>query len=111
MNTINYKGYTGIISYSEEDETFYGKLDHINDLVTFEGQSAPKLRKAFCEAVDDYLAICKEKGIDPEKPFRGTFNVRVDPKIHRMAYLKALKKGLSLNKYIESAIRKDLLEA
>jgi predicted HicB family RNase H-like nuclease len=110
MNTLTYKGYLGTISFSEEDEVFYGKIDHINDMISFEADNAHQLRKSFEEAVDDYLAYCKEKNIEPEKPFKGSFNVRVKPYIHQLAYQKAIRKGISLNKYIETTIEKDLKE-
>jgi predicted HicB family RNase H-like nuclease len=110
MNTLSYKDYIGTVSYSSEDEVFYGKLEHINDLITFESENAHDLKKAFEEAVDDYIAFCKEKGVEPEKPFKGSFNVRVKPYLHKQAYLKALKSGMTLNKFIETAIENELKE-
>jgi predicted HicB family RNase H-like nuclease len=110
MNTLTYKGYLGTISFSAEDEVFYGKIEHIRDMITFEADNAHQLIKSFEEAVDDYLRFCAEKGIEPEKPFRGCFNVRVKPLVHQLAYQKAMRKGISLNKYIETAIEKDLAE-
>jgi predicted HicB family RNase H-like nuclease len=110
MNTLSYKDYIGTVSYSSEDEVFYGKLEHINDLITFESENAHDLKKAFEEAVDDYIAFCREKGVEPEKPFKGSFNVRVKPYLHKQAYLKALKSGMTLNKFIETAIENELKE-
>ena len=110
MNTLSYKDYIGTVSYSSDDELFYGKLEHINDLITFESENAHDLKKAFEEAVDDYIAFCKEKGVEPEKPFKGSFNVRVKPYLHKQAYLKALKSGMTLNKFIETAIENELKE-
>ena len=57
---VNYKGYIGSVHFSEDDDTFYGKLEAINDLIMFEGESVRELRKAFHEAVDDYIQACKE---------------------------------------------------
>ena len=110
MNTLSNKDYIGTVSYSSDDELFYGKLEHINDLITFESENAHDLKKAFEEAVDDYIAFCKEKGVEPEKPFKGSFNVRVKPYLHKQAYLKALKSGMTLNKFIETAIENELKE-
>jgi predicted HicB family RNase H-like nuclease len=110
MNTLSYKDYIGTVSYSSEDEVFYGKLEHINDLITFESENAHDLKKAFEEAVDDYIAFCREKGVEPEKSFKGSFNVRVKPYLHKQAYLKALKSGMTLNKFIETAIENELKE-
>jgi len=108
MNTLSYKDYIGSVSFSAEDEVFYGKIEHINDLVTFESDNAHDLKKAFQEAVDDYLTVCSQKGVLPEKPFKGSFNVRVKPALHKRAYMKALQEGISLNKYIEQVLKKEL---
>jgi predicted HicB family RNase H-like nuclease len=110
MNTLKYKDYIGSISYSAEDEVFYGKIEHINDLITFESMNAHELKHAFQEAVDDYIKFCKEKGIEPEKPFKGSFNVRLRPSLHKRAYQKARESGMSLNKFIEATLEKELGE-
>jgi len=110
MNTLTYKDYIGTVSFSSEDEVFYGKLEHIHDLITFESENAHDLKKAFEEAVDDYIAFSKEKGVEPEKPFKGSFNVRVKPSLHKLAFLRAIKSGISLNKFIETAIENELKE-
>ena len=60
MNTMTYKGYLGSVSYSEKDQVFFGKVESINGLVNFEGESVKELTNAFHEAVDDYLAYIKE---------------------------------------------------
>ena len=108
MNTLTYKDYIGSVNFSSEDEVFYGKIEHINDLITFQSDNAHNLRPAFEEAVDDYIAFCHEKGITPERSFKGSFNVRVKPYLHKLAYLKALQAGMSLNKFIETTLEKEL---
>ena len=110
MNTLTYKDYIGSVSFSSEDEVFYGKIEHINDLITFESDNAHDLKKAFEEAVEDYIAFCKEKGVKPDKPFKGSFNVRLKPTIHKLVYQKAIQQGMSLNKFIETTLEKNLNE-
>ena len=63
MNTMTYKGYLGSVAYSDKDKVFFGKIEGINGLVNFEGESVKELTKAFHGAVDDYLAYCDEEGI------------------------------------------------
>ena len=108
MNTLTYKGYIGSVSFSPEDEMFWGKLEHINDLITFESDNAHDLKRVFEEVVDDYIAFCNEKGIKPEKPFKGSFNVRLKPSVHERAYIKAIQSGMSLNKFIETTLDKEM---
>ena len=67
MNTLTYNGYTGSVEFSEEDNVFFGKLEGINALVNYEGESVTELKNAFKEAVTDYLEFCKAEGITPEK--------------------------------------------
>jgi predicted HicB family RNase H-like nuclease len=66
-DVIQYKDYVGSVRYSETDEVFFGKIEGIDDLVTFEGQSVPELKQAFHEAVHDYLEIALAAGKQPEK--------------------------------------------
>ena len=110
MNILSYKDYIGSVGFSSEDEVFYGKIEHINDLITFESDNAHDLKKAFEEAVDDYITFCEEKGAKLDKPFKGSFNVRVKPSIHKLAYQKAIQQGMSLNKFIETTLEKELNE-
>ena len=108
MNTLNYKDYIGSVSFSAEDEVFYGKIEHISDLIVFESDNAHDLKTAFEESVDDYISFCKEKGVKPDKLFKGSFNVRVKPSVHKLVYQKAIQQGMSLNKFIETALEKEL---
>ena len=87
-------------------KTFFGKIEGINDLVTFEGKTVDKLISSFHETVDDYLELCLLKKRTAQI-FQGSFNVRVNPQIHARAYhtAKALKLSLiSLYKSLENII-------
>jgi predicted HicB family RNase H-like nuclease len=68
-NYIEYKGYRGIIEYSDQDSVLYGKIIGVDDLVNFEGTSVEEIKSAFFNAVDDYLETCKELGKNPDKEF------------------------------------------
>lgn len=103
-NVLEYKGYFGTVEFSADDSILSGKLFGINDLVTFEGESVRRLEKAFREAVDDYLTTCRQLGKEPERPYKGSFNVRIDPEIHRKAAFKAQAMSVSLNELVEQAI-------
>ena len=78
-DTMEYKGYFGSVHYNDDDKALYGELEFISALVSYEGTDVASLRAAFEEAVDDYLEFCKETGKQPEKPFKGSFNLRLDP--------------------------------
>ncbi|HML38836.1 MAG TPA: type II toxin-antitoxin system HicB family antitoxin [Bacillota bacterium] len=99
-----YKEYTGSVHYSTEDELFCGKIEGINDLISFEGTSVAELKAAFEEAVEDYLELCNLNGKEPEKTYKGSFNIRIRPELHKQAVQRAMTEGKSLNQYVEEAI-------
>lgn len=104
-NTLEYKGYVGSIEFSEPDGIFFGKLLGIRALVSYEGSSASELIEDFHSAVDSYLSACKEEGIEPERAYKGSFNVRISPELHKQAALFAAEHQISLNGFIEDAVR------
>lgn len=108
MNTLTYKGYIGSVSFSEKDNVFFGKIEGINGLVNFEGESVKELTNAFHEAVEDYLAYCKEEGIEPHKSYSGTLNIRISPETHSRIAILAKQAGISINAFIKSAVEKQL---
>lgn len=104
-NILEHKGYIASVSYSPDDEVFYGKVFGISDLVSFEAESAKQLKSAFAEAVDDYLETCAKVGKDPDKQFKGVFNVRISSSLHKDAATIAVKNQLSLNDFVGKAIQ------
>ena len=104
MNTMTYKGYLGSVSFSEKDNVLFGKIEGVNALVNFEGETVKELKNAFHEAVDDYLAYCDEQGIEPDKSYTGVLNVRLTPAIHRQVAMLARKEGMTLNAFIKEAL-------
>lgn len=105
-NTIEYKGYVGSIEFSEEDSMFFGKVIGIRPLISYEGENAKDLINDFHGAVNDYLAACEAEGIEPEKAYKGSFNIRISPELHKKAAIIAMAHQISLNSFIESSIEK-----
>ena len=103
-NLMKYKGYYGSTSISLEDGVIHGKLECINDLVTYEATTVADLQKAFEEAVDDYVATCEEIGKSPDKTMSGSFNVRIGEALHKKAYLAARSNNMTLNDFVKQAV-------
>jgi predicted HicB family RNase H-like nuclease len=101
-----YKGYIAIVELDEEDELLHGEVIGIDDVITFEAATVPELRRAFVSSVNDYLAFCKERGEEPNKPYSGKILLRMEPEVHRKAEICAREAGLSLNKWMSSCIEK-----
>jgi len=103
---IKYKDFVASVHFSSEDDVFHGKIEGIDDSITFEGETVKALKKAFEEAVEDYLDICEQIDKDPHKSYKGSFNVRIEPELHKKAAFRSLELGLSLNQFVEKAISK-----
>lgn len=108
MNTLKYKDFIGTVGFSENDNVFFGKVEGINGLVTFEGESVKELQQSFQEAVDDYIAYCEAEGIKPHKTFSGSLNVRISPETHIKAAMLAKQAGISINAFIRNAVEKQI---
>jgi len=104
-NYLHYKNYTGSVEFSEEDAVFHGKVIGIKALISFEGDSVSAITNDFHKAVDEYLKFCATRGKEPEKPFKGSFNVRISADLHRRLALTASARGVSLNTLVENAIQ------
>ena len=104
-NMLEYKGYYGTVEYSSEDNILYGKVAGISGLLSYEGGSIEELKADFEAAVDDYLESCEKQNIEPQKVYRGSFNVRISPSLHKSLALYAAAHNQTLNSTVENAIR------
>jgi predicted HicB family RNase H-like nuclease len=107
-DVIKYGNHSGSVYFSAEDQVFFGRIEGIDDLVTFEGKSVDELMAAFQEAVEDYIALCEKVGKPAHKSYKGSFNVRIDPELHKKAASLSTDLGISLNQFVEEAIEKYL---
>ena len=103
---LEYKGYYGTVEYSAADNVLYGIVLGIVGLISYEGNSLKSLKKDFEEAIDDYLKICASEGVEPEKAYKGKFNVRVSPELHKTLTFYAAAHNQTLNSTVEEAIRR-----
>jgi predicted HicB family RNase H-like nuclease len=106
MSTMNYRGYSARIEYSDDDGCFIGHIAGIRDVVGFHAESVKELRAAFEEAVDDYLTTCEKLGRAPQKPYSGKLMLRVPPEVHAHAAMMAEAHGMSLNQWATEVISK-----
>ncbi|MGA0565573.1 type II toxin-antitoxin system HicB family antitoxin [Ancylobacter sp. VNQ12] len=106
MTMMHYKGYEAVVEFDEEAEIFHGEVLNLRDVITFQGASAAELKQAFADSVEDYLAFCKERGEEPEKPFSGQFVVRTEPDLHKAVSTAARRAGVSLNKWVTSTLER-----
>ena len=80
-------------------------------LISYEGTNAKELVEDFHGAVDDYIALCEAENKKPEKAYKGSFNVRVSPELHKQAVICAASHQMTLNSFVEGAMRQALASA
>ncbi len=105
---MEYKGYIGIVEYDAQAKLFHGDVVNTRDVITFQGTNVTEIETAFRESVDDYLDWCKKDGVEPEKPYSGKFNLRLSPELHREVAITAKKLNLSINNFVEKALKNEL---
>ena len=103
---MEYKGYRAVVEFDHEAAIFHGEVIDTRDVIVFEGTSVEQLRREFQLSVDDYLAVCAERGRSPDKPFSGRIPLRVAPNVHRAATAAAKAEGKSLNAWISETVER-----
>ena len=105
-NLMEYNDYFGTVEFSSADNVLFGKVLGINGLISYEGDSLQSLKEDFENAVDNYLEVCDEHGVTPQRAYRGKFNVRISPELHKKLSLYSAMHGKTLNSTVEDAIRR-----
>ena len=106
--TLEYKGYHASVVFDAEDEIFVGEVFGISDSLNFHGTSTKEIKEMFHQSIDNYLELCEKIGKNPEKEYKGTFNVRISPELHKKAALHAAEQNITLNQFVTDAIRESL---
>jgi predicted HicB family RNase H-like nuclease len=107
MNALSYKGYLGVFDYTPDDEAFHGHVIGLRDVIHFTGKSIADLKTSLAEGVEDYLELCAEDGVPPEKPYSGKIGLRLGPDLHRLVSAVAKAEGKSLNSWIVETIKRE----
>ncbi|MGE5495108.1 MAG: type II toxin-antitoxin system HicB family antitoxin [Burkholderiales bacterium] len=107
-NVMKYKDYFANIEYNAEDNIFVGRVQGIVDVLVFEGSSVEELKQQFKNTIDDYLDLCQRINKNPDKAFKGSFNVRIPPEMHKEAVRQAIKQGITLNEFVSRAIKEKI---
>ncbi|MBU1966127.1 MAG: type II toxin-antitoxin system HicB family antitoxin [Proteobacteria bacterium] len=109
-NYLKYNKYVGTVQLDAEDCILHGHVLGINDVISFEGSSVAELEQDFKAAIDDYFKTCRKIGKEPEKPFKGAFNLRLDPSLHEMLVTGALREGKTLNAFVKDVLERAISE-
>ncbi len=104
MQTLAYKGYIGSVDMSLEDDCLHGRVQFIDDIISYEGATPVELKRAFEDAVARYLAYCEKTGKPANKSFSGSFNVRVGADRHRALAHAAMHRDVAINEVVCQAV-------
>ena len=107
---IEYKGYIGVIEFDDCSGCLHGRVANSGpySIVTFEATDVEGVQREFRRSIDEYLAWCEERGVEPRKPRSGKLDIRLDSELHRRVLLSAEKSGMSLNNWITRALEKSV---
>jgi predicted HicB family RNase H-like nuclease len=105
MNIMRIAGYSAKIEYDPELDMFRGEVLGLNGGADFYGKNPKELRAEFKKSLEVFLAVCKEKGIEPRRQFSGKFNLRISPELHEQLAIAAQAEGKSINTLAQEALR------
>jgi predicted HicB family RNase H-like nuclease len=108
IDVLTYKGFIGSVHFSAQDDVFFGKVEGVNDLITFEGNSVEELKSAFHYVIDEHIRDCENENVPIEKSYKGSFNLRLTPDLLRRAAITAKMQGSTLNSFVKKAIERNL---
>jgi len=69
MNMMTVDGYHAKIEYDEDLDLFRGEILGLSGGADFYGKNPKELRAEFKKSLQVFLAVCKEKGIEPRRHF------------------------------------------
>jgi len=107
-NFLKIGGHNAVVSYDPEIDMFRGEFMGLNGAADFYATNVRELKKEGSRSLHAFLTICAERGIEPEKRFSGTLNVRLGRKDHEAAAMVAAARGISLNALIAEAVRHEI---
>jgi len=105
MNLMTVDGYQAKIEFDEELDLFRGEILGLSGGADFYGKNPKELRTEFKKSLQVFLAVCREKGIEPRRQFSGKFNLRIPPALHERLAIEAQAQGKSINSLAQEALQ------
>jgi len=106
MTTMSHEGYLATLDFDQDARVIHGRTINTRAILTFEGETIAELESAFADTIADYQDWCKERGVEPEKPYSGTLSLRIPPELHRRVAESAAQAGESINQFIADKLEK-----
>lgn len=109
---MQYKGYIAKVGYDDSVGLLHGSVVSSggSPIANCEAADVDTLREEFRRSVDEYLAVCEERGLQPQPPFSGKLNVRLGPELHSRVAALAAQGGVSINSWIKEALEREVTQ-
>ncbi|MBD8894768.1 type II toxin-antitoxin system HicB family antitoxin [Desulfovibrio desulfuricans] len=104
-NVMDFDGYKAAIAYDPEMEMFRGEFVGLNGGADFYASDLAGLRREGSESLRIFLEECAKHSIEPRKPNRGNFALRLEPDVYHRASVAAAAQGKSLNAFIADTVK------
>jgi predicted HicB family RNase H-like nuclease len=104
VNVMTVDGYNARIEYDPDTDLFRGEILGLAGGADFYGKNPKELRAEFKKSLEVFLAVCREKGIEPRRSFSGKFNLRIPPELHERLAIVAQAEGKSINTVAQEAL-------
>ena len=103
---MEYQGYVATVEYDDSVQRLHGRVVNTGSypIATFEATDVLELRAEFEQSVDEYLASCREDGVEPAAPFSGKLQLRLGSDLHRCVAQAATESGQSINSWISKVL-------
>lgn len=82
--------------------------EHVSSPLEFNDSYDCELSFNLMDGIDNYLDLCKQVGKEPEKEFKGSFNVRIPSELHKKISILAAQQKITLNQYVVNALSKSI---
>lgn len=101
------KGHVATFEYDDSADAFHGCLVGIRYVADFYGRDVAGLEAEMRESVEEYLAFCAERGVEPEKTWNGKMTIRPDDEHHRRFIAAAAIRGQSVNQWMVKVLDRE----
>ncbi|MGH6846444.1 MAG: type II toxin-antitoxin system HicB family antitoxin [Methylocella sp.] len=107
---LGHEGYVAEVQYRDGDTMMHGRTTNTRAVLHFAGRNIDDMKTAFADTIADYREWCKERGVEPEKPYSGALSLRIAPELHRRVAEQAAKAGESINQFIAERLERPAIK-
>ena len=107
---MEYKGYIAVIGYDDSTDLLYGHVVNAAPyaVANFMASDVEGLKREFKISLEEYLAWCKEDGVEPLKPHPGKLELPLYQELYARIAVAAAGEGVEIDEWVVEAIEQKL---